>query len=376
MPEGYKVAYDSYAIDAKYTIDPETGFLYLPIKAAKVGIMYYPDANERRYFPAEVLKAAADSLNYAIITKFHPSPPGALIDKNNIQQLSKGFIKSDSEFDGTYVKGNAVIQIDDLINGILDKSFTEGSAGYTYGDDKKPGKNEYGEFDTIITWIKYNHFAALPKGFGRAGGDVKFGTDQKGNIMGTIKKELSSFKVGTDSFLDKVTITYTEDNQSAMDSMSIREDKLKDVVRSQTNTIQTLESSLAANKESLKTARTAQDGLINPGDLNSLTAELLDVRQAAVKIGLDCKEETDAHLVKQKILEKMLPTAFKDLKDKDRLKSKTAVDAAYVAFKENMGFHQQVYNTEQALGGNKGRIVTPPTQSKAPLYQTLEGFRR
>lgn len=49
MPDEWKTAHDSFAIDAKYSID-EDGFLHLPLTIARVGILDYPEHGRRRFF--------------------------------------------------------------------------------------------------------------------------------------------------------------------------------------------------------------------------------------------------------------------------------------------------------------------------------------
>ena len=373
MPEEYKFAYDTFAIDAeKYTID-DKGRLHVSLRVAKVGIMDYP--GERRYMPPEVLKAAVDaeSLDYAIITRMHE---GAMIDIDNLKEYGKGLIKPGSQFDSLYINSDSMIESRDLIEDILTKKVREVSAGYKFKTDGKPGKNEHGEFDTSYTFVQYNHVSAVTKG--RAGRDVKFELDNKGEPMSDIERPLLDFKIGTDQILDGVTISYGKESKTAMDTMSTREQKLIEVIRKQENEIITLKSAETANKESFDTMKTAQDGMIKKSDLNEMTAELLDVRQAAEKIGLDCKEEVDSHLIRQKVLEKLLPNSYKSLQDKDQLKNHDAVAAAYDSCKENMGFNVDVHKTQEALDLKRGFKANPQTNPSPqfPLFNTIEGFKR
>ena len=369
-----KYAQDSFAIDQKFTIDPKTGFLHLPLIPSKVGILQYPE--ERRFLSAEVLKAALDSLDYVPITKDHEGClDGDLVTTENIDKVNRGIVKAGSTFDGKKIHSDGLIQNPELIDDLLSKKVIEASAGYSYDDDKKPGKNEYGEFDTSYTWIKYNHVTAVSKFYkGRAGADVKFEIDQKeGKNMGKIKQKLPAFKVGADTLFNETAIMFTEDCQTAFDACAEREQKLIDKVQSQNTEIETLKASNAANKESLDTLKAAQDGLIKKEDLNELTAELLDARQIAVKVGLDCKDEIDPLIIKQKVLEKMLPNAYKDLKTRKSLSNKAAVDSAYMAFKENMSFHQEVHNTQQALQGQQG---APAPKPRPNLLNSFARFPR
>lgn len=371
MEKDKNFAYDSFAIDAKkYTID-EDGFLHLPLTVAKVGIMTYPgEPYERRYMPPEVLQAAVSSLDYAFITKMHE---GKMIDVHNRKDHGKGIIKAGSKFDNKYIRANGRVEDPEMVQDILDKRIVEVSAGYKFKIDRKPGQNEYGAFDTSYTAAKYNHVSGLVTSMpARAGRDIKFAIDKKGgNSMADIQKQLSGFRIGDIQILDVKTISFDKESGSAMDAMDGREQKLLVVIRNQNEKINGLEATVTANKESLKQLQTAQDSMINKGDLNAMTAELLDTREASKKIGLDCAGEVDAHIIKQKILEKVLPGSYKALKEKDQLKSKTAVDAAYDACKENLGFNLEVHNTEEALKGNKGHRPVPPGQSKGLLVPNL-----
>jgi len=371
-----KIAYDSFAIDAqKASIDPRTGDLHLPLKVAKVGIMTYSESGgQRRYFPPETLKNAVDSLAYASITRLHPEEKE--VNADNVSRVRKGFIEKDSNFDGTYINSNCVITDKGLINDITRRLLTEASAGYPYEDDGKFGKNEHGKFDVTVTWIGYNHVAAVP--VGRAGSDVKFELDHKGEgkKMANKERELPELKIGNDQLLSKVSIFYdSEISQTAVDAMSGREEKLiGEINRLQTKNI-TLQASNDASKESLKQIQTAQDSMIKAEDLSAMVSDLVESREVALNVGLDCKTDTDSHVIKTKILAKMLPQAHKDLQNRDHLKDKTAVDAAYIAFKENISFHKEMHNTQQALDGKQGtHIPLKPVQVRG--VRSLEELRR
>jgi len=373
----WKLAQDSFEIDAKkYEIDPDTKFLHLPIIIARVGVLDYPEDDEKRYFPPEVLKAAANSADYGVMTLLHPDTN---VDVFNVKLVNKGVMKAGTTFDGEFLRGNAIIQDQEFIDDILSKRIIEVSAGYRYKDDACEGvfKAKDGtekKYDTALTFIKYNHFAGVPAG--RAGENVKFITDKKGKKMSDIEKELNALKIGADELLPGVTIIYTKDSKSAVDTMTTREKTLMDKIQSQDAEIQTLKASNAANKESLDALKTAQDGMIKKDDLNALTAELLDSRQIAEKIGLDCKDETDALSIKSQALEKMLPQSYKNLKDSNNLQNKQAIDAAYNAMRENLGFHKEVFDTKQALVGQQGMPAPGFNRTPSPRLTTLEHFSR
>ena len=192
--------------------------------------------------------------------------------------------------------------------------------------------------------------------------------------MPDIEKELSGLKVGMDQLLETKTITFTKDNKMAFDVMYDREKKLFGVVNDQADEIKTLKASLAANKESLDQIKAAQDGMIPKDALNNLTAELLDARQVAEKVGLDCKTETDPMIIQQNVIEKMLPEAHKTLTANDSIDDPKSVKAAYVALKENMGFHKKVNDTKNALDNHQTPINFP--KNRVPLRSSLENFPR
>ncbi len=393
-------AYDTFLIDRtiidakKYTID-DRGFLHLPLKIANVGIMDYPEHKQRRYMPAHVLKTAAPSADYAVITENHE---GKMISVDNVDNHSRGFIKHGSFFDGTYIRANAVIQSRQLIQDILDKNVVEVSAGYACELDSTPGSNAGGHFDVSFKSVKYNHVTAIhkqPGVKGRAGPEVKFEIDQKGKKMpNPIQKELSELKVAGSQLLSVITIHFDKESQAAMDTMSSREHKLIECLRSQDSEIITLKAAAGATKESMDQLKTSQEGMIEKKDLNALISNLLDARQVAEKIGLDCKTEDNPCKIKLLILEKMLPAAHKNLVAMDALENEKAVDSTYMAYKENSGFHKQVHDTLQALDGNQGfqnpAVGQPPNlgnpfpvggqpanqSNPFPLYQSMEGMHK
>lgn len=358
--ENLKIGSDSFALDAtKHKID-EDGFLHVPITAARVGIFDYPETGQRRFFPPEVLKNAASSLDNVVVTREHPAEQ--LVTVKNIRHVGMGFIKAGSRFDGQFVRGDAVIQDESLINDIIAKRVREVSSGYRFDDDGKKGKNEHGEFDTSLIFKKYNHVAAVSKG--RAGENVKFQIDKKGKNMAKIKQKLPKYKIGNDDLLQETTVTFDDDTQLAIDAFSDREQTLINKIMSQNNRIESLESSLAVKEESLENSQKAQDSMVSVTDLSDMTAELLDVRQIGVEMGInELKTATDAHDGKLQILKSRSPVAYKDLEKKKRLQNKTAVDSAFSAFKENKGFHKEVHYTTQALKNNQGHRATQQPHS-------------
>jgi len=368
-----EMAYDSFAIDAqKAKLDPRTGDLHLPVKAAKVGIMAYPEhGGIRRYFPAETLKAAVDSLAYASVTRLHPEEEEVTAD--NVKRVRKGFIKENPKFDGTYNRGDAIITDQALIDDILGRRLTEASAGYPFEADGKPGKNEFGEFDTTVTWISYNHVAVVPTG--RAGADVRFEIDHKGEKkMATKERELREFKIGNDQLFPNVLIVYDpETSQVAIDAMYSREEKLMSVITElQTKNI-SLQAANDAGKESLATLQTAQDSMIPKKDIGALVARLAAVQAIGKKVGLSCDTETDPYKIEKDVLKKMQPKTYKNLVDRKQLDDANAIDGAFDAFSENIEFNTEVYNTKQALDNKTGADVPvfnpAPTQGIRSLEQ-------
>lgn len=368
------MGYDSFAIDAgKAELDPRTGDLHLPVKVQKHGILVYPDG-QRRYLPKEVLKAALDSLKSVVITRLHPAEKQ--VNPDNVDRLRKGYIKEDVEFDGTYNKGNAVVTDKGLIDDILQRRLTEASMGYPFELDATPGKAEMGEYDAIYTWINYNHLAVVP--VGRAGADVKFELDHKGektmSDVKNVQRELGSFQVGNETLLTKTTINFAADSQTAIDAMSSREDKLTAKIAEQNQEITRLTVAHDACKEEMKKMQTAQDGMVAKSELNKKVSDLVDTRQLADRIGLDCKTEVNPHVIKQQLVEKLLPKVYKSLEERDQLKDEVAVDAAYLTLKENASFYKEVHDTNLALQGKKGAApVNFPKPGKNFSRSTFDG---
>lgn len=350
-----KKAHDTYQIDAaKYYIDQATGFLHVPITMGRVGIMYYPENEQRRYFPPATLTAALDSANYAIVTRQHPQN---FVTTENVDEVNKGITKEGSIFDGKKNRGEVIIYDRAYIEDILSKNIVEISPGYSYDDDGQPGKNELGEFDCTVTSIKYNHFAGVEKG--RNGPDVKFQIDQKGKKMEKkIERSLPTFKVALDVLLPGVVIIYEEVDKTAMDTMFSREEILKNKVSQQKFDMEVLEANLTTEKATAKKLKTANDGMVSVEDINKMAGEIVDVREVAAKIGLDCSEQTDPHEMKKSILKKILPDAYKTLEDKELLDNKQALDASYAVCRSNMGLNKEIMQINEALRqGSKNQQI-------------------
>jgi hypothetical protein len=367
------IAYENFAIDAgKAKLDPRTGDLHLPVKVQKHGILVYPEAGgQRRYLPKEVLEAALDSLSSVVITRLHPEEKE--VNPDNVNRVRKGYVKEDVEFDGTYNKGNAVVTDKGLIDDILQRRLTEASMGYPFELDATPGKTDMGEYDAVYTWISYNHLAVVP--IGRAGADVKFELDHKGEkTMSDFQRELGSFQVGDQTLLTKTTINFAADSQTAIDAMSSREEKLMAKIAEQNQEVTRLTVAHDACKEEMKKMQTAQDGMVAKGDLNKMISDLVDTRQLAERIGLDCKTEVNPHVIKQQLVEKLLPKVHESLKERDQLKDEVAVDAAYLTLKENASFYKEMHDTGLALQGRKGAApVNFPKPGKNFSRSTFDG---
>ena len=342
-------ACDTIAVDSKkWYIDPISGRLHIPFTAAKEGIHVYQNkGGKRRFLPATVLNQAKDSLAYVPVTRLHPEAEEVTID--NIDDLKKGLVKEKVWFKNKRIGGMSIIENKILRDEILSKTMVEVSPGYRFQEDDVFGSNKYGEFDSTVIAIIYNHVAVVPRGKG--GPEIRMEVDHQGKTMGERKETLSEYKIGNDSVLPKCSITYDEGSQTAIDAMGARESTLIEKI----NLLQTdntrLQTACDAGDENLKKAQTAQDSMINADDVNAMVSDLVEARQFGEKIALDAKilAMPKSHDIKLSIIEKLLPGVYAKLQERKHLTNAVAVDSAYLSAKDNAGYNIESFKTRTVL---------------------------
>jgi hypothetical protein len=160
------------------------GGVRVPAYLTRTGVFEYvqDDGSIRRELrsKAEVFAPAAmQSLIDAPITDFHPETG---VNAANYRELSVGHISGAPApaADEQFVSAVMVIQDANEVALIDAGERVENSCGYDAWLDMTSGVDpEHGEYDAEQKNIIYNHVALLPKGWGRAGGDVALRLDSK-----------------------------------------------------------------------------------------------------------------------------------------------------------------------------------------------------
>lgn len=162
-----------------------SGGLRIPAFFAKTGIQSYHQADgtvQREYRPAEEVHAASalSSFRGAAVTVDHPR--GSVTAKN-WRELARGQVGDDVRAEGKYVAAALYVCDAETIAAIERGDLIELSAGYEADIDVTPGEIDGQRYDAIQRNIRGNHVALLPRGYGRAGRDVRLYLDSKGDQM-------------------------------------------------------------------------------------------------------------------------------------------------------------------------------------------------
>lgn len=155
-------------------------------RLTRVGVLSYlqPDGSVRREFrpPEEVFNEdSLASLAHAPVTIDHP----AIVDPDNWQDVTVGHVAGMPERDGDYVASPLRLHTRDAIDQAEDGKLQELSCGYSCTLDRTPGIYNGQAYDAVQRNIRYNHVAAGPEGWGRAGPEVRMRLDSAFGELGS-----------------------------------------------------------------------------------------------------------------------------------------------------------------------------------------------
>lgn len=150
----------------------------VPARMTRVGVLTYrqPDGSIRKEFrpPEEVFHPdSLASLAHATVTDDHP----AKVTRDNWQKVAIGHVAGQVHQDGKFVAGDIHINHGPAIDKAQAEQLAELSCGYQCRLDPTPGMFEGEPYDAVQRDIRYNHLAAGPVGWGRAGGEVRMRMD-------------------------------------------------------------------------------------------------------------------------------------------------------------------------------------------------------
>lgn len=159
------------------------GFLEAPAFLSRAGVFDYklPDGSVRRELrlPEEVFREdSLDTLrNAPLSARVHPK--NGRIDADNAKDIMVGFVSGTPERAGNFIAGRVVVTDSRVIKeiGSGNGELGELSCGYSCRNEWTPGVWNGERYDSIQRDITYNHVALVPRGMGRAGGDVALHLD-------------------------------------------------------------------------------------------------------------------------------------------------------------------------------------------------------
>lgn len=152
------------------------GSVRIPARIARTGIQtyHYGDGTSvKEYRPPEVVfsKDSMEGWPGLAVTVGHPSTP---VNPNNWNGLAKGHVQGEPKQDGQFLALDIIVKDAATIERIQAGELVEVSAGYWVDVEAEPGTTPDGErYDTIQRRVVGNHVALGPKGWGRAGPDVR-----------------------------------------------------------------------------------------------------------------------------------------------------------------------------------------------------------
>jgi uncharacterized protein len=148
----------------------------------RTGVFTYvqPDGSVRRELrhPDDVFEQdSLDSLAHAPVTIDHPDA----VTPRNYRQVTVGHVAARPKADGKFVAADDIrLQDADAIDKAKKGQLQEFSCGYSCTLDRTPGEYNGEKYDARQKSIRYNHVAAGPAGWGRAGPEVRMRLDAAG----------------------------------------------------------------------------------------------------------------------------------------------------------------------------------------------------
>lgn len=163
---------------SNYKIDPQTGFLTCWAKIARAGVQVYQELHEdgittRREYrpPSEVSrKESLEGFRKSACTSPHPP---ILLDRGNARYFAVGWAGDSILYRNGYVEAELMIIDGAIIDGIINGTCNQLSAGYRCKLLRESGVSPEGEvYDAVQTFIVPNHIAIVEKA--RGGDNLTF----------------------------------------------------------------------------------------------------------------------------------------------------------------------------------------------------------
>lgn len=249
--------------NSNFSFTDNENYLKVVVYATKTGIFDYSTSDGKLYkeyrSPEQVFKKESmESLNNKVLTRLHPPE---MLNSENTSKYAKGFTLNDVEQEGDFLKITVIVTDKTLIDEILSGKLKELSCGYYCVVKDGKGITPAGEeYDGVQEDITYNHLATVPEG--RAGSEVKFKLDSKGNI------DLEDFYKSTEN---------KNDNKGAKKRMEI-------VFNGKTFKVDTAEGLAAYQREVAKVELETQALKTKADELDKVKAENEVLKVQASKV--------------------------------------------------------------------------------------------
>lgn len=148
-------------------------------RLTRVGVLEYRRADgsvERELrLPEEVFRAdSLETLTAAPVTHLHPTE---MVGPENVRKLRVGGAGAARNDGDQFVSAELQVEAADVIAKVDSGELQEISCGYYCELDRTPGVWKGQTYDAIQRDIVYNHVALGPKGWGRAGSEVRLRLD-------------------------------------------------------------------------------------------------------------------------------------------------------------------------------------------------------
>ena len=184
----YQDRYDVIRLDARAAVRTDEGFLKVPARITRTGIMEYHRGGQvvrELRSPDEVFREdSIATLAGVPVTRGHAVP---FVTARDTAAHAIGYVGSDVKaVDGRYLEATLHVWRADAVDAIEARELTEVSAGYR--SKLQPGGVYQGQkYDLAQTDIRYNHAALLPPGAARGGSELAVRLD--GHDLITLLRE-------------------------------------------------------------------------------------------------------------------------------------------------------------------------------------------
>ena len=328
MPNELVNRYDFLAVGG-HRKTPQGG-LIVDANLSRVGVFKYqmPDGSVRREYRPQDEVFNPDSMNsfaHAPVTDDHPGR----VDANNWRKVAVGHVAGAPGRKDRFLAGTLHIQHADTIAKIEKGELVELSCGYECRVDPTSGVSPEGEtYDAIQRDVRGNHVALGPKGWGRAGPEVRLHLDggmsvedaQEAPVVPVPAQVSDAATFAGMADIDKAALTKAEADlaKANEDLVKVREDAANaksdaERMKAELATAKAEATTVRAENEVLKlqAKRDADEksGAAAKAKREAEIDETIKVRGDAVKhLGADWKHDgKDIPTIKREVVAKLEP---------------------------------------------------------------------